>query len=104
MRWRPRVVARDPYNFGLWGIENVAELCEHEHYRRYFDRYVLFGSTGGGVYFGIDEAGRSSPWTRSLEKTASKYIPPHSTNSLPRLVWLCPTRKWIESRQSSQPT
>ena len=49
---------RDPYYFGLWGIKEVAETREHEHYRRYYDRYVLFGSSGGGVYFGIDEAGR----------------------------------------------
>jgi hypothetical protein len=49
---------RDPYNFVLWGIQEVAETREHEHYREFYDRYVFFGGNGGGEYFGIDEAGR----------------------------------------------
>src|SRR5262245_31437884 len=49
---------KDPYNFVLWGIEEVAETREHEHYREFYDRFVFFGGNGGGEYFGIDEAGR----------------------------------------------
>ena len=49
---------KDPYNFVLWGIEEVAEIREHEHYREFYDRFVFFGGNGGGEYFGIDEAGR----------------------------------------------
>ena len=49
---------RNPFNFVLWGIQEVAELREHEDYREYNDRFVFFGGNGGGEYFGIDEARR----------------------------------------------
>jgi hypothetical protein len=49
---------KQPYNFVLWGIVSLAETREHEHYRAHYDRYVLFGSSGGGEYFGLDETGR----------------------------------------------
>ena len=49
---------RQPYTFILWGIQFVAELREHEHYREFYDRFVFFGGNGAGDNFGIDEAGR----------------------------------------------
>jgi len=48
----------EPYNFCLWGIGEVADRRESEHYRKHYDRYVFFGSNGAGEYFGIDDAGR----------------------------------------------
>jgi SMI1 / KNR4 family (SUKH-1) len=49
---------KQPYIFVLWGINEVAQLREDEHYREHYDRYVFFGGNGAGEYFGVDEAGR----------------------------------------------
>lgn len=46
-----------PWNFVLWGIDEAAELREHEHYRKYYGQFVFFGGNGGGEYFGLDPAG-----------------------------------------------
>ena len=47
-----------PWNFVLWGIEYVVQVREDKHYRKYYDAFVFFGTSGGGEYFGIDHAGR----------------------------------------------
>jgi hypothetical protein len=47
-----------PWIFVLWGIDEVADLREHEHFRKYYDQFVFFGGNGGGEYFGLDPAGR----------------------------------------------
>jgi hypothetical protein len=48
----------EPWVFVLWGIDFVAETREDEHYRKYYDDFVFFGSNGAGEYFGLDPAGR----------------------------------------------
>jgi hypothetical protein len=47
-----------PLNFVLWNLEFVVQTREDAHYREYFDRFVFFGTNGGGEYFGIDPDGR----------------------------------------------
>jgi hypothetical protein len=47
-----------PWNFVLWGIEDVVQVREHEHYRKYYEPFVFFGTSGGGEYFGLDPSGR----------------------------------------------
>ncbi|HWE97274.1 MAG TPA: SMI1/KNR4 family protein [Tepidisphaeraceae bacterium] len=47
-----------PWNFVLWGVEEVVEMREDEHYRKYYDHFVFFGSSGGGEYFGLDASSR----------------------------------------------
>jgi hypothetical protein len=47
-----------PWNFTLWGVNEVVELREHEHYRKCYPELVFFGSNGGGEYFGLNPAGR----------------------------------------------
>lgn len=47
-----------PWNFALWGIEYVVQVREDAHYRKYYDAFVFFGTSGGGEYFGLDPASR----------------------------------------------
>ena len=47
-----------PWNFVLWGIKYVVQVREDEHYRKYYEAFVFFGTSGGGEYFGLDPAGR----------------------------------------------
>ncbi len=46
-----------PWNFMLWSLEEVVQIFEDAHYRKYFPGYVFFGSNGGGEYFGLDADG-----------------------------------------------
>lgn len=43
-----------PWNFVLWGIEEVVELRAQEHYQKHYSHFVFFGGNGGGEYFGLD--------------------------------------------------
>lgn len=47
-----------PWNFVLWGIEEVVQVREDEHYRKHYSSFVFFGSSGGGEYFGLDPSDR----------------------------------------------
>jgi hypothetical protein len=47
----------DPWYFDLWGIDVVADLREHPHYREFYQDYVFFASSGGGCYFALDSSG-----------------------------------------------
>lgn len=47
-----------PWGFILWGLEDVVQLSEDNHYRKYFSAYLFFGTNGGGEYFGVDHLGR----------------------------------------------
>ena len=47
-----------PWRFVLFGIDFVAELREDQYYRENYDRFVFFGTDGGGEYFGVDPSGR----------------------------------------------
>lgn len=43
-----------PWTFILWGLNEVAEIREDEHYREVWDDFVFFGGNGGGEYIALD--------------------------------------------------
>ena len=45
-----------PWNFILWGLEDVVQTAEDDHYKKYYGSYLFFGTSGGGEYFGMDQA------------------------------------------------
>ena len=47
-----------PWNFVLWGIQNVADLRNHVHYQSYYPDFLFFGGNGAGEYFGLDRQGQ----------------------------------------------
>ena len=43
---------KQPWLFVLWGVEEILDTRNNDHYREHFNDYLLFGSNGSGEYFG----------------------------------------------------